>query len=212
MRVFSLVTARALVKTLRRRASTLALIVALHLGAIFFWPRSGAPDAESASRQTDVVFVKQLERPTVAPAPGPQRPKQRRERISPPVQRETTVVAIPRQATVPAVEPDPVVARSYDDMISQARQDVGKIDRELRKSSLNLAERTTVLQPGQRERLIAGAFVGGGPPPIIEDVLADGRLRSRRGGMCASKESNGLVGGRDVFSGGIKTKWEQCPK
>lgn len=206
----------------RQPAATLALIVALHLAALYFWPSATPPNADATGSQTDIAFIKPLEPAKAEPQPSPQkRPVRRRDPIVvplasvpfvPSVQRETTVVVVSRQDDVAPVEAEVAAVPTHDDILFQARKDIGKIDRELRKTSLNLAERSTVLKPGERERLIAGAFIGRGPPPITEEVMADGRRRSRRGSMCAYKESNGLVGGRDVFSGGIKTRWEQCPK
>jgi hypothetical protein len=62
----------------------------------------------------------------------------------------------------------------------------------------------------RREREIAAAFGERGPPQVVEEVMSDGRRRSRVGNKCANKESNGLVGARDVFRDGVKTRWGDC--
>ena len=96
----------------------------------------------------------------------------------------------------------------------RALRAAGKVDRELRKTSLNVAERNLTIGKTQRELAIAGAFRGGGTR-IEELELSDGRRMSRVvtafGRYCAYKESNGLVGGRDVFRDGVKTKIGSCP-
>lgn len=95
-------------------------------------------------------------------------------------------------------------------MMLQAKRDVGKIDRELRSASLDMAERHFSLTISKRERAIAAAHGGTGPTPIIEEVMNDGSRRSRMGNMCAQMESNALVGARDVFRDGVKTRWSRC--
>ena len=80
----------------------------------------------------------------------------------------------------------------------RALRAAGKVDRELRKTSLNVAERNLTI--GKIER---------------ELEMPDGRRMSKVvtafGRYCAYKESNGLVGGRDVFRDGVKTKIGPCP-
>lgn len=62
----------------------------------------------------------------------------------------------------------------------------------------------------RREREIAAAFGERGPPQVVEETMSDGRRRSRVGNKCTYKESNGLVGARDVFRDGVKTRWGGC--
>ena len=88
----------------------------------------------------------------------------------------------------------------------RALRAAGKVDRELRKTSLNVAERNLTIGKAQRE--LASTR-------IEELELPDGRRMSKVvtafGRYCAYKESNGLVGGRDVFRDGVKTKIGPCP-
>jgi hypothetical protein len=194
------------------RPLALLLIVALHAVGVLCWPKRDANKASAArSRETAIAFVSMA-----APVPVPATPRR-------PV---TPVRAKPRKAPAPpeamrliAPAPVPEVAaqaplappqKSAADILRQARLDVGKIDRELRSASLDTAQRHLVLTPTKREQGIAAAFVERGPTKVVEEVMSDGRRRSRIGNKCAYMESNGLVGGRDVFRNGVRTRWERC--
>lgn len=197
------------------RRVTLLLVGALHLALVLLWPTdSGRDQPLSARKESTVVFVKARSVPKDAAAPR----RQVRPRVPVPlkltVPREPAMVFLPAPlAESPAPVADSVApSTNAGDILAQARRDVGKIDRDLRKSSLNIYARESVLTPSAREKAIAAAYVGGGPPPIVETVTNDGRRISRRGNMCAEKEHNGLVGARDVFRDGVRTKWMSCPK
>ena len=88
----------------------------------------------------------------------------------------------------------------------RALRAAGKVDRELRKTSLNVAERNLTIGKAQRE--LASTR-------IEELELPDGRRVSKvisgSRSYCVFMESNGLVGGRDVFRDGVKTKVGPCP-
>lgn len=206
------------------RGCTLLSMGLLHMALLVFWPRLSMPAADSARRETEITFVKVLAPPMrLAPQPKalPPQPKAllplRAAALPAPTKppprlpRESTVVAIPEQVQPTPVEPQPEAALSRDNVMAQALADVGKLDREARQSSLNMADRKLVLAPSRRERLIGDAFIARGPTRIVEEVMPDGRRRSRRGNMCAYMESNVLMGGRDVIRDGVKTRWEQCP-
>ena len=199
------------------RGCTLLSMALLHMALLVFWPRLNTPAADSARRETEIAFVRVLAPPMrlapqpkallplrAAALPAPTKPPPR-------LPRESTVVAIPEQVQPTPVEPQPEAAPSRANVMAQALADVGKLDREARQSSLNMADRKLVLAPSRRERLIGDAFIARGPTRIVEEVMPDGRRRSRRGNMCAYMESNVLMGGRDVIRDGVKTRWEQCP-
>lgn len=197
------------------RRGTLLLVGALHLALVLLWPRDSGSDQPLAARnESAVVFVKARSVPKDVASPQRQVRPRLPNPLKLPVRREPAMVFVPTpltEAPAPAAESvaPPAIAA---DILAQARRDVGKIDRDLRKSSLNIFARESVLTPSAREKAFAAAYVGGGLPPIVETVTNDGRRISRRGNMCAEKEHNGLVGGRDVFRDGAKTKWMSCPK
>jgi type IV secretory pathway VirB10-like protein len=204
-------------RTVPVRLITLALIAALHLALLMVLPHHAGAGSDAAARKViDLVFVRTPEKPKPTLMPEqPFRPERQAVTVKPRVHRETAFVAAPQEPAPPQAalaEPSGEPLTSSADILAHARRDIGKIDRDLRKASLNMYARDTVLTPSARERAIGSAYVGGGPPPIVEIVTNDGRRISRRGNMCAEKEHNGLVGGRDVFRDGVKTKWAECPK
>jgi len=196
-----------------RRVLAFAVIVALHAAGLLWWPKreQATPGAMPA---VDVVFVAppKAAPPRQLPAPRTATALQRTRERRPMQLVVPQAVASPSPAPVPVpIEQAPAVAQtSADDVRRQARLDVGKIDRDMRAASLDMAERHLALNLSKRERGIADAFVERGPPKIVEEVMSDGRRRSRIGNSCAYMESNGLVGARDVFKNGVKTRWERC--
>jgi hypothetical protein len=200
----------------RPRWRTALLIIALHVAGLLCWP---APDSEPGMHgdpAVPMIWVAPLreERPaateTVAarttrtPRPTPARAVPRKEANEAP-----SISLVPAEPV--SAEPVPSAPhQTAEEMTAQAKRDIGKIDRELRKASLDMAQRNLVFNVPLREKAIAGAYVERGPPKIIEEVMSDGRRRSRIGNMCAYMESNGLVGARDVFKNGVRTLWVEC--
>lgn len=193
----------------------LALIVAVHLLALLLWPQRAPERAVGKGRETAITFV-------LAPKPA-QVVKPPARLVGKPQARLRTRVAAPVENAIRLVptapDPDPiavpepeVASKSADEILAQARMDIGKIDREVRKASPDMAVRTIQLHRPKLEMAIAGAFKERGPAKMEEVVLPDGRRMTRVGNMCAVKESNGLVGGRDVFKDGVKTRWQSCPR
>lgn len=188
----------------------LSLIVVLHIAGVLLWPqRDGGSRSAVLARETAVTFVSM-------PVPPPARSVPPVTPVRPRIRKAAPPPAIPALRLIPAPEPvapveaEAPVPRSAADITLQAKRDVGKIDRDLRSASLNMAERHLSLTMTQRERAIAAAFGERGPPRVVEEVMSDGRRRSRVGNKCAYKESNGLVGARDVFRDGVKTRWGDC--
>lgn len=193
----------------RQRWLALLIIVALHGAALLWWPQRDPGSAGAArARESAITFVRipvQLAAAPVRPA-APARRRAARALAAPappPPIRLVPAPALPLETPAP---PD----KSAAEILLQARRDVGKIDRDLRSASLDMAERHLSLTASRRERGIAAAFVERGPPRVVEEVMSDGRRRSRVGNKCAYKESNGLVGARDVFRDGVKTRWGDC--
>ncbi|MES2316732.1 MAG: hypothetical protein V4631_04490 [Pseudomonadota bacterium] len=183
----------------------------LHVAGVLCWPKRGMDTAGPArARQMEIAFVKLA--PALAPAPAGTQPVPPRQRPLRPSTRAIRLIAAP-PAPMEAVAPEETPAapqKSAEDILAQAKRDVGKIDRDLRKASLDMALRNLVIGPTRSELLIGAAFKERGPPRIVEEVMSDGRRRSRVGNSCAVMESNGLVGARDVFRDGVKTKWSRC--
>lgn len=197
----------------RNRLTAIIAIAGMHIGALYFWPGPVRTD-DARRRETAVTFVALAPKPVVRPSAAARhavRERPSRKAQSPPVLAEPTPMTV--VPSVPAAPPDEAniaVARSHDDIVDQAKLDVGKIDKELRKQRLDPGQRNTEFGPTRRERLIAGAMRHRGPLEQVETILPDGRRMSRVGNNCAVMESNGLVGARDVFKDGVKTKWSRC--
>ncbi|HEY0065336.1 MAG TPA: hypothetical protein VGC21_24680 [Telluria sp.] len=197
------------------RQAAFILILALHLLAIWLLPqRTRLAEAAAGGAPIMLTFVR--------PAP-PQRPVQTAPswRDKQPLRRAVPAVTAPAAPVPFTVIPSTPVAQapveqaapqSAAEILQQARTDIGKIDRALRKQSPDLAVREITLQAPKLETALAAAFRERGPVRVQELVLADGTRVSKMGNMCAFKESNGLTGGRDAFKDGIKTRWQTCPK
>lgn len=200
----------------QRSRYVLLFIIALHLLALWLWVnRKVTRDVAPAAHFTEVFFPRLTPVPAAPPAPLPRRPRSTAapSAVEPP--HPITLITPPPAPATPRAEPAPP-ARFTDQVMEQARRDLGKIDRELRKGSLNMAEREPVVYAAKRSSLIAGAYIGHDADRIEETTFADGRRMSKvtRGGksFCVYKESNGLVGGRDVFRDGVRTMVTSCPR
>ncbi|MES2325393.1 MAG: hypothetical protein V4633_24325 [Pseudomonadota bacterium] len=197
------------------RLMALAAIAVVHIVAVYFWPGRAPGNAHADRKELAITFVDLAPKePAVAPA----QPIAVR---AAPARRLPAKVAVPEPVAmtiVPAVQPPaPVetiapVERGMHDIMDQAKLDVGKIDKELRKQRLDPGQRNTQFGPTKRERLIAAAMHPRGPLEQVETILPDGRRMTRVGNNCAVMESNSLVGARDVFKDGVKTKWSRCNK
>lgn len=197
------------------RFVALALIVAVHLLALLLWPQRAPERAVGKGRETAITFVLapkavQVVKPAARAIGQP--PARRRAPAAAPVENAIRLVPTVPDAEPIAVPEPAVVSKSAAQMLDQARIDIGKIDREVRKTSPDMAVRNIQLHRPKLETAIAGAYRERGPAKMEEVLLPDGRRMTRVGNMCAVKESNGLVGGRDVFKDGVKTRWQSCPR
>lgn len=200
------------------RRIALLLIVALHVLAVWFLPSPstsrGAPEKHTESRDIAISFVTPVP-PARKPISVPRAPAKPAARAPRRVVGESTMTLVPApsmpEAASAPIEPA-APEKTAADILQQAKADIGKVDRDLRNASPNMALRKIELHPTKLESGIAGAFKERGPQRIEEMIGPDGRRITKVGNMCAFKESNGLVGGRDVFKDGVKTRWQTCPK
>ena len=197
----------------QQRWLAMLVIIALHVAGVLYWPQRQQGHASQADAGESAVFLvpERKQAPAITHTATAASKRQAPTRAARP-KTETPPPAIrliPAEPAVAAEEP-PVAAKSAEQITLQAKRDIGKIDRELRQASLDMAQRNLVFNLSQREKGIAEAFIERGPPKIIEEVMSDGRRRSRIGNKCAYMESNGLVGARDVFKSGVRTVWGAC--
>lgn len=198
----------------QQRWLAMLIIIALHVAGVLYWPqRQQGHTSQAGEGETALFLVPERKQvPTIthtAAAVSKRQPAARarpRKTETPP---PPSIRLIPAEPALAAEEP-PVASKSAEQITLQARRDIAKIDRELRQASLDMAQRNLVFNLSRREKGIAEAFIERGPPKIIEEVMNDGRRRSRIGNKCAYMESNGLVGGRDVFKNGVRTVWGDC--
>jgi len=200
------------------RRIALLFIVAFHVLAVWFLPSPstsrGGPKKPSESREIAISFVTPVPpaRKPVNVAHTPARPAARAPKRIPSEPALTFIPAPSEPEPAPAAVEPVVPEKTAADILQQAKSDIGKVDRDLRNASPNMALRKIELHPTKLESGIAGAFKERGPQRIEEIIGPDGRRITKVGNMCAFKESNGLVGGRDVFKDGVKTRWQSCPK
>jgi hypothetical protein len=199
------------------RRISLLLIVALHVLAAWLWPSRSIDSKHAPQRETAISFITHVP-PAIKPSKSKpsalaRTPVRNIPRAPTRVRSEPELTLVPAPAEPLATTP-PTEApeKTADEILQQARADVGKIDRDLRSVSPDKSLRKIVLHPTKLESSFAAAFKERGPQRMEEIIGPDGRRITKVGNMCAFKESNGLVGGRDVFKDGVKTRWQSCPK
>ena len=196
------------------RVWVIAAIIVLH--ALLFWSwRHGRLAAGPDMLQREIQVTLVPARPSQVAAERP-RPRSapvavaRRARSQEIIERAAEPLPVPEAITLlPA--PDPF-AEQAPAPAARPAYDIGKIDKEVRRQSLNPAVRDPVLLAPKMERLIGAAKTQRGPPVVEELVLSDGTRVSKVGRMCAQKRSSAMVGGYDAFKNGNETLWRQCPK
>lgn len=177
-----------------------------------------SPQADSANGAPLMLIPL---RPALTP-PLPSTARHGKEMSAPTTKRpETALVGQDSAADHGPLEPAPVVLPSGDsDGFSSATQSLrdtgraaaGAIDQQLR---IEAGVKPAILRRNSPlARAIQSAYVGG-PTTVTELQLNDGRRVTRvsngRWSYCASTESNGLVGARDVFRGGVGLTYVNCP-
>jgi hypothetical protein len=134
----------------------------------------------------------------------------------------TTLILAPEARTQPSVSPvqqrEPVMSAArlgISEMLENAIQDAGKIDRALRKEFPQAANQIVSTPQTRLKRGIAAAFRPQGPVTLTELTLPDGspitKVTGPNGSYCYKRESVGLTHGIDQIQNGVKTKQAACP-
>ena len=221
---------RAVRGTLWRRRSLLLALAGVHVLGFLLWPapeRATAPPAD-AGRHITWLTLPAAPTPRTAPTRArPAEPGRPRAAAGAPLRvpeqdRAPQAITLPTPAVAPtAAPPDPFAvapARPTADDLKQAlRNSAGAADRQLRKESWNPRDKIIASSQTALARGVGEAFRGD-DGVSQENLLTpeEGRMmtKMRAGGStyCAAMQSNGLVGGRDVFKNGVKTEVTSCPR
>ncbi len=144
-----------------RRAAGLGATIALHLALIPLWQMANKPNPDGPEQPSRLMqWVDVIAAPRKAaqpepkePEPVPRTPPERK--VAPPVR--AIAIAPPVPATpelVTAAPPEAPQQRSADDIMQQARRDMGKINKELKKEFPGPKIRAPVDTP--QSRLVKG--------------------------------------------------------
>ena len=216
--------------SLKRRSPAIAVTLALHAALFAAWQgyqRSPAATPAQPYRPIDLIMIPFKQPRVAAPAPAVQ-PK------PPPA-----VIAAARPAAIIAARaaPPPVAvteaapvaaplpaARSADEIMQQARRDLGKIDKELRKAYPGAP--ITAPPDSPQIRLVKGIELAHdmAPPglfeaPKVTEIIDPGPYGRKRyrvitalGTYCLTYESNHAPDGQDVFVANRTPKMTNCEK
>lgn len=217
----------------RRTLFILLLVIGLHGAGVLEWPSlrppavpAGAAGAMPDQPHQDITYLVPLmpaPTPTTAalsfalpPAalpPPPQLPmlSPALAPLAPPP------VVSGKTSAEPAPAPLAITAASAmrPGIAEQALNSAAAVDRALRKESWNPRDKVIAQDDSHFSASMAAAYVGAGAQTTEVVTLPDGRRMARihgpLGTICAQMQSNGLVGGRDVFKDGVKTQVSSCP-
>jgi hypothetical protein len=209
-----------------RRLAGLAATLALHLALLWMWQlsRRHADEADVPVDRIQWVNVQPKKAvkvpPPVAAAPPEARPAAARAAVAqpPPVR-----IAAPSPAPAePVAEAPP--AKGHDEILADARRDIGKISKELGKEFPGPKIRKPRDTPWTR--LEKGIELANelAPPkwyeaPKIKELVDSGSYGRKRyrvitalGTYCITYESNHAPDGIDVISKGMQQKKTTCPQ
>lgn len=117
-------------------------------------------------------------------------------------------------ASIEVKEPAPVVTAPTGNLLSNAKRDIGKIDRDLRKTYPKLLE---AAPDSAQSRLEKGIAAAAKPNAFsMEDIISpDGRRMTKvtgpGGTYCVRKEGAGATDGLDAMQNGVRAKTTNCP-
>ena len=217
-----------------RRKSLLLALAGVHLAALVLWRQPLQLPLAPPQRITWLLLLPDTARQRTAPqAPRPQARAvpparmvaQSPAQTAPPptlAQRpaEVAPAAAPQAISAPPVgQPSDYFATTpvaRESALEAAKRSAGAVDRQLRKEAWNPRDKFVANAQSALAGRMAAAYQGNDGVTYEEVTLPDGRQMTKvhAGGAtyCAYKESNGLVGGRDVFKDGVKTAVSTCPK
>lgn len=221
----------------RSRLPGVAATIALHLVIIVAWLLARQTQVKfdgPAAQSIQWVDVKPLKvRPTVQPEPAPAPVARMELAVSRPQVAATSEPAVPAEPDVPvpaSVEPaagvpvaDAPPARSADDIMQQARRDIGKISSDIKKELPLRGIRAPIDTP--QKRLVKGIALAHELAPgkwyerpkmaELIDPGGQGRRRYRvmtaAGPMCWTVDAPHTPNGRDQAKGAGPPKLTNCP-
>ncbi len=217
----------------QRRSIPIAVTLALHMVLLALWHMSRSASAPSPHAQYEPYELRLIAlkppRPqpaAAAPSKAPPRPSTAAPRA--PVMAPQSITKLAITPPAPPAEPATFAAPraptpSADAIMQQARRDVGKIDRDLRKAYPG----GPIKAPGDSPqiRLEKGIELAHdmAPPglfeaPKVKEIIDPGQYGRRRyrvitalGTYCLTHESNRGNDGQDVFTANRLPKKSNCP-
>jgi hypothetical protein len=210
------------------RLSGVVITVALHVLVLCAWYASRsstrAPESDAASIQwVNIDTPRPASRPpTVARRSEPASPRPApRAAARIPISEAPAPTNAPETVAAPVAE-TPAAPSTYD-MLQQARKDIGKIDKDLRRQFPGAPIKAPADSP--QIRLVKGIEHAAemAPPkwfeaPKVQEIIDPGgygrkryRVITANGTYCITVESNHAPDGLDVIKNGIKPKLTNCP-
>jgi hypothetical protein len=210
-----------------RRLPGLAATLALHLALLYAWQlahqhRKPADQDDPRRIQWINVVAPRPVTPAAAKPPKPEVLSHAPHAPAAPPRPARSVAAEPQAVTQPAA-PVPA-APSADQILQQARKDLGKIDRDLRKEFPGAPIKAPVDTPQSRLEKGFEEAAELAPPkwyeaPKIKEIIDPGgygrkryRVTTAGGTYCVTYESNHAPDGLDSMKNGIRPKITNCPK
>lgn len=203
----------------------IALLIsgALHLWAIHSFPTAPVSRAFPET-QANTITVRlspmQVPEDAVHIAPLPVKPKREKDTTRTAERPATHAGPAPESSSkkldIVTEEPPPSPAPGslrMDEIIQNAKRDIGKIDKELRRS---FPSSTQMPPASTQSRLEKGIAAAGKPAAqtLAERTLSDGRRVTKVSGpngiYCVTNDSVGATGGIDVMQRGMSTKVTNC--
>lgn len=208
-----------------RRLAGLAATLALHLALLYGWHLARQDPKAETEDTVRIQWVKVQPPRPVKPAPAltraPVKPKAARQPAPVAARIPQAAVIASEAITQPPAETPP--ARSVDDMMRQARKDLGKIDQELRKEFPGARIKAPPDSPQVRLEKGIEEAADMAPPkwyeaPKVKEIIDPGgygrkryRVITANRTYCITVESNRAPDGIDSMQKGLMPKLTTCP-